>query len=738
VLPSLCGLGPRSDFVPEILIVLGFDALVQRVQSYHPSADVSLLSRAYRYAEWAHREQSRRNGQPYFVHPSQVAEIITELKLDTASICAGLLHDVVEDTDTTADALREDFGEEIASLVDGVTKLGKLNFTNREDRQAESFRKMVVAMARDIRVLLIKLCDRLDNMRTLEFMKPEAQERISRETRDIYAPLAGRLGIHRLKAELEDLSFRYLEPDAFAELSAQMDKTHRDRERYIESVCETIRSRLAEQGYAAEVSGRAKHLYSIQRKMREQGTTVGQLYDLVAFRICVETVSDCYAVLGAVHSLWRPIPGRFKDHIALEKSNGYRSLHTGVIGPERRQVEVQIRTHEMHRVAEYGVAAHWRYKERTGGVDPKDIERFRWLRELADFQRQVKDPVEFLETVKIDVYPEEVYVFTPKGELRVLPRGATPIDFAFAIHSEVGEHCVGARANGQIVPLRHRLRSGDTVEIMTSPTAHPTRDWLTYCRTPRALTKIRNFLRAEQHQKTINLGRELLESEMRTIGLSYTKFSRNEAEVRRICEQFKTQGLEELLLSIGHGKVAADDVVRATRVRGNQPDSEPPPDLREGKLQRLARRITGKDSVGIRVSGQDDVLVRFARCCNPLPGDGITGFITRGRGVTVHRRQCVKTFDLDPERRIDVTWESKAKINRPVQLRVITQSSGTLGLVSQIFSAQRVAVSEANCRAGEDGRTCNTFTVTVSDLDQLQELMHEIKGINGVVEVERI
>ncbi len=718
--------------------MLGFDALVQRVQSYHPSADVSLLSRAYRYAEWAHREQSRRNGQPYFVHPSQVAEIITELKLDTASICAGLLHDVVEDTDTTADALREDFGEEIASLVDGVTKLGKLNFTNREDRQAESFRKMVVAMARDIRVLLIKLCDRLDNMRTLEFMKHEAQERISRETRDIYAPLAGRLGIHRLKAELEDLSFRYLEPDAFVELSAQMDKTHRDRERYIESVCETIRSRLAEQGYAAEVSGRAKHLYSIQRKMREQGSTVGQVHDLVAFRICVETVSDCYAVLGAVHSLWRPIPGRFKDHIALEKSNGYRSLHTGVIGPERRQVEVQIRTHEMHRVAEYGVAAHWRYKERTGGVDPKDIERFRWLRELADFQRQVKDPVEFLETVKIDVYPEEVYVFTPKGELRVLPRGATPIDFAFAIHSEVGEHCVGARANGQIVPLRHRLRSGDTVEIMTSTTAHPTRDWLTYCRTPRALTKIRNFLRAEQHQKTINLGRELLESEMRTIGLSYTKFSRNDAEVRRICEQFKTQGLEELLLAIGHGKVAADEVLKATRVRGNQPDSEPPPDLREGKLQRLARRITGRDNIGIRVSGQDDVLVRFARCCNPLPGDGITGFITRGRGVTVHRRQCVKTFDLDPERRIDVTWESKAKINRPVQLRVITQSSGTLGLVSQIFSAQRVAVSEANCRAGEDGRTCNTFTVTVSDLEQLQELMHEIKGINGVVEVERI
>jgi GTP diphosphokinase / guanosine-3',5'-bis(diphosphate) 3'-diphosphatase len=718
--------------------VSGFDALVQRVHEYHPSADVKLIEKAYNYAEWAHREQSRRNGEPYFVHPSHVAEIITELRLDTASICAALLHDVVEDTDTTIERLRDDFGEEVASLVDGVTKLGKINFVSREDRQAESFRKMVVAMARDIRVLLIKLCDRLDNMRTLEFMKPEAQERIARETMEIYAPLSGRLGIHRLKAELEDLSFQYLEPDTYAELGREMEKTHKDRERYIETVCHTLTTRLSEQGFAADVTGRAKHLFSIQRKLRDQNTALSQLYDLIAFRICVETVSDCYAVLGVVHSRWMPIPGRFKDFVALPKSNGYRSLHTALIGPGRKQIEIQIRTHEMHRVAEYGVAAHWRYKERTGGIDPKDVERFGWLRELAEFQRQVKDPVEFLENVKIDIFPEEVYVFTPKGDVRVLPRGATPIDFAFAIHSEVGQHCVGARANGQIVPLRHKLRSGDTIEIVTSPTAQPNRDWLGYCRTQRALTKIRNFLRAEQRQKTINLGRELVESEMRAIGLSYTKFIRNEGEVRRVCAQFKVGNLEELLLTIGHGKVPADEIVAAARSRSGQSETEPPPDLREGKLQQLARRITGRDHSGIRVSGQDDVLVRFARCCNPLPGDAIIGFITRGRGITVHRRQCVKTFDLDPERRIDVSWDTKAKVNRPVQLRVTTASSGILAVISQVFSAQRVNISEANCRAGDDGRACNTFTFTVSDLDQLRDVMRDIRAIVGVVEVERI
>lgn len=720
--------------------MLGLETLVQRVKSYHPSADAELIERAYRYSEFAHREQTRRSGEPYFVHPARVAEIITELKLDTASICAGLLHDVVEDTLSEVDDIRRDFGDEIAQLVDGVTKLGKINFTSREDRQAESFRKMVVAMARDIRVLLIKLCDRLDNMRSLEFMKPEGQERIAKETMEIFAPLAGRLGIHLLKAELEDLSFRYLEPDAYEYVREQMDKTRKDRDRYLESVCRTITSRLAEQGFAADVTGRAKHLFSIQRKLRDQGSTFEQMFDLIAFRICVETVSDCYSVLGVVHSRWTPIPGRFKDMIALPKPNMYQSLHTTVIGPSRQRIEIQIRTHEMHRVAEFGVAAHWKYKERiSGGVDPKDAERFSWLRELAEYQRQVKDPVEFLENVKIDLFPDEVYVFTPKGDVRVLPRGATPIDFAYAIHSKVGERCSGARANGQIVPLRYKLRSGDTIEVITSNSAQPSRDWLGYCKTPRALTRIRNYLRAEQRQKSINLGRELLENEMRAAEMSFAKFSKNELEQRRLAARFKTSNLEELVLSIGHGKISSDDVVAAMKTREGPSESEPPPDLREGKLQQIARRLTGRDHTGIRVSGEDDVLVRFAKCCNPLPGDPIVGFITRGRGVTVHRRQCPKTFDMDPDRRIEVGWDTKAKINRPVQLRVMTSTSpGILAIISQVFSAQRLNISEANCRAGDDGRACNTFTFSVSDLEQLRIVMRDIKKINGVLEVDRV
>ena len=426
---------------------------------------------------------------------------------------------------------------------------------------------MVVAMARDIRVLLIKLCDRLDNMRSLQFMKPEAQERIARETMDIYAPLAGRLGIQTLKAELEDLAFRYLDPKAYQYLEEKMDKTRKDRARYIDTVCRTITSRLAEQGFAADVTGRAKHLYSIQRKLKEQLCDFEQLYDLIAFRICVETVSDCYAVLGVMHSRWTPIPGRFRDYIALPKPNMYQSLHTAVIGPGRQRIEIQIRTHEMHRAAEHGVAAHWKYKERiSGGVDPKDAERFSWLRELADYQRQVKDPVEFLETVKIDLFPDEVYVFTPKGDVRVLPRGATPIDFAYAIHSEVGHHCSGARANGQIVPLRYKLRSGDVVEILTSTSAQPTKDWLGFCTTSRAIGRVRNFLRAEQREKSINLGRELLEHELRAAGMSYSKFVKNDAEVRRLVTQFKANSLDDMLLSVGYGKAAADDITSCAQV----------------------------------------------------------------------------------------------------------------------------------------------------------------------------
>jgi GTP diphosphokinase / guanosine-3',5'-bis(diphosphate) 3'-diphosphatase len=722
--------------------VLALESLVTRVQSYHPSADLELIRRAYHFSEWAHREQTRKSGEPYFVHPASVAGIAAELKLDTASVCAGLLHDVLEDTHSSMKEIEADFGKEIATIVDGVTKLGKINFISREDRQAESFRKMIVAMAQDIRVLLIKLCDRLDNMRTLDHMKPEAQERIARETMEIYAPLAGRLGMQRIKSELEDLAFRFLDPETFKTLSAKLSKTQKERDHYIETVCRTITARLAEQGFACEASGRAKHVLSIHRKMKEQQCEYEQVYDTVAFRINVESVADCYAALGAMHSRWTPIPGRFKDYIALPKPNMYQSLHTTVIGPGRQRIEIQIRTHEMHRVAEHGIAAHWKYKERhSGGVDPKDAERFGWLRELADFQRNLKDPVEFLESVKIDLFPDEVYIFTPKGDLRVLPRGSTPIDFAYAIHSEVGEHCSGARANGQIVPLRYKLKSGDVMEIMTSQNQQPSKDWLDFCVTTRARARIRGHMRADQRTKSINLGKELLDNEMRGAGMSFSKFVKNEAEVRRVAEAHSVQSLDELLLTIGYGKVATEDVVDS--LRGVKPEAggegEAPASLRSGRIEQFVRKVTGRDQAGIKVSGIDDVLVRYAKCCNPLPGDAIIGFITRGRGVTIHRRECMKAFDTDPERRIDVSWDAKAKINRPVQLVVTTTNKpGILATVSQTFSAQSINISEANCRAGDDGRARNIFTFNCTDLSQLKNVMKALQKVSGVVEVTRI
>jgi GTP pyrophosphokinase len=721
--------------------VLALEQIVDRVHGYHPGADVDLLQRAYHYSEWAHREQTRKSGDPYFVHPASVAGIIAELRLDTASVCAGLLHDVVEDTLATVDDMEREFGHEIATLVDGVTKLGKINFTSREDRQAENFRKMVVAMAQDIRVLLIKLCDRLDNMRTLEHMKPESQERIARETMEIYAPLANRLGIQSIKSELEDLSFQYLDPDAYRKIVGKLAKSKKERERYIEGVCRTITSRLAEHGFAAEVSGRAKHVYSIHRKMKSQQVDFEQVYDTIAFRIGVESVADCYATLGVIHSKWTPIPGRFKDYIALPKPNMYQSLHTTVIGPGRQRIEIQIRTHEMHRVAEQGVAAHWKYKERiSGGVDPEDAQKFTWLRELADFQRNVKDPAEFLESVKIDLFPDEVYVFTPKGDVRVFSRGATPIDFAYAIHSEVGHHCSGARANGQIVPLRYKLKNGDVVEVMTSPSQQPSKDWLDFTATTRARTRIRNFLRSEQREKSINLGRELLETELHTAGMSLTKFLKNEDEVRRAAEAHRLGSKEELLLAIGYGKLAAEEVVK-TLGGPHEPSghSIPPPGLKAGRIEQLVRRVKRRDQGGIRVSGIDDVLVRYAKCCNPLPGDPIIGFITRGRGVTIHRRGCIKAFDTDPERRVEVTWDTRAKINRPVQLKVTTTNKpGILATVSQTFSAQKININEANCRASDDGRACNIFTFQVSDLNQLKTVMKALSKVSGVVEVERV
>jgi len=720
--------------------MLQVDDLIQRVRGYQPLADAELIKRAYDFSYRAHSGQMRKSGDPYFVHPAGVAGIITELRLDTASVCAGLLHDVVEDTLASTKDLEREFGHEIANLVDGVTKLSKINFTSKEDRQAENFRKMVVAMARDIRVLLVKLCDRVDNMRTLEYMKPDAQERIARETLEIYAPLANRLGMASFKSELEDLSFKHLEPEVYAELASTISRTKRERDKYIADVSKTLLARLAEQGFACDVSGRAKHLYSIWRKMKAHDCTVDQIHDLIAFRVLVESVSDCYAALGVVHSKWTPVPGRFKDYVALPKPNMYQSLHTTVIGPSRERLEIQIRTHEMHRVAERGIAAHWRYKERNGGgVADQDAQRFGWLRQLMEWQKELKDPAEFLEGVKVDLFEGEVYVFTPKGDVRVFPRGATPIDFAFAIHSQLGEHITGSRINGKMEPLRYKLRNGDVVDIITNPNQHPSKDWLELAGTTRARAKIRNYLRAEEREKSLRLGRELLERDLRKSGVSLNRLLKNEHELGKLFESLKVQNQDELFIGIGYGKVKSGDVIAIVAPpEEDGRESVPPADLREGRIEGLVRKVIKRDEEGIRLNGINDVLVRYARCCNPLPGDDILGFITRGRGITIHRRGCPKAFDTDPARRVEIAWDAKAKINRNVQLRVTTANRpGILATVGHTFSAQGINISEANCRAGDDGRAVNVFTFVCSDMNQLKNVMRALQKVEGVVAVER-
>jgi len=710
--------------------------ILDKVKSYHPGADTDLINKAYVYSARMHEGQMRKSGDPYFVHPVCVADIIAEMRLDPASVCAALLHDV-EDTDATETDITQLFGEEVSFLVEGVTKLGRINFTCKEDQQAESFRKMLVAMARDIRVLLVKLADRLDNMRTLDHMKRDSQERIATETLEIYAPLAGRLGIHWLKAELEDLSFRYLHPEASTELSRQLKKRGKDSERYITDVTKRLQKMLIERGFAVEVQGRTKHLYSIYRKMRRQKIEFEQVQDIIAFRVLMENVADCYAALGVVHSQWTPIPGRFKDYIALPKPNMYQSLHTTVIGPGHKRIEVQIRTHEMHRTAELGIAAHWKYKERTGGLDAKDAARFAWLRQLMEFQQDVSDPAEFLDSVKVDLFPDEVYVFTPKGDVKTFPRGSTPLDFAYAIHSEVGSHCVGARINGAMVPLRYKLHNGDVVEILTNNSQHPNKDWLDFVATGKARSRIRAYIRSEERKRGMKIGRDLLEREMRKSDLSMSRFLKSDN--KKVYDRFRVGNADELFAQIGYGKVQPTQVVDVVAPKEDPKARE---SLKPGIIERTVNRVRKEPSGGILIDGMDDVMVRFAKCCNPLPGDAVTGWITRGRGVTIHRRGCHKAMELDPERRVDVSWgtnNKNRKMELPVAMRVTTADKpGILANVSSAFTANGVNITEANCRTSADGRAVNVFQFTLGDVGKLKALMRNIQRIDGVIDVERV
>jgi len=710
------------------------DQIISELAGYFPSADVPLVRRAYEFAAQAHDGQTRKSGDPYVTHPLAVAQIIAELKLDVASVCAGLLHDCVEDTSATVEQLGDLFGKEIAFLVDGVTKLGKLPYSTREEQQAENFRKMLLAMARDIRVILVKLCDRLDNMRSLHHLPPEKQERIASETMQIYAPLANRLGIQWVKVELEDLAFKYLYPGEYEQLAAEVAKSRGERLEYIHHVEKLIHKEMTEHGVPCDVMGRAKHLWSIYQKMKRTQRPFEEIHDAIGFRVITDTQMHCYQGLGVAHQTWTPIPGRFKDYIALPKPNLYQSLHTAVIGPRGERIEIQIRTREMNLVAEHGIAAHWKYKE--GSVASVDDKKFAWLRQLMENQKELRDPTEFLESVKIDLFGDEVYVFTPQGDVKALPKGACPIDFAYAVHSNIGDHCSGARVNGMIVPLRYQLRNGDTIEIITSPNQKPNKDWLKLVKTARARTKIRYLLRTEQRDKAVVLGNDLLDKALRKHN---TTLARAEKQLIAAAKELRCVSVDELIIQIGYGKITTQQVLEKALPELTKKEHEAPP-RSESMLKTLLRKVTRRTATsGIKVAGEEDILVRFAKCCSPLPGDPIVGFITRGRGVTVHRRDCDKGLDLDPERRIDVEWDGNGKAQHEVAIQILcADKPGLLAHISQSFSDQGVNISQAHCRATDDGRAVNTFHASVRDLDQLKSVIRSLSRIKGVFSVDRV
>jgi len=709
--------------------------VLRLVTEYNPDGDADLVRKAWEYADRAHKGQKRRSGEPYVIHPLRVAHLIAELKLDVPSICAGLLHDCVEDTPSTLEDLSGKFDQEVAFLVDGVTKLGKLRWKSREDRQAESFRKMLVAMARDIRVILIKLADRMDNMRTLDAMPPDRQEGIAQETMEIYAPLANRLGIYWIRAELEDLSFRYMLPEEHEKLASDLASHDRERRRYTRKVEGILRKTMAKRGVRCTVAGRSKNLWGIHSKMR-RGRDLDQIHDIVAFRIITGSIQDCYAALGVVHEQFVPIPGRFKDYIAMPKPNRYQSLHTSVVGPDGERMEVQIRTEEMHRIAEEGIAAHWVYKEGRGELSVEDKKKFGWLRQLVEFQQDLTDPTEFINAVKIDLFSDEVYVFTPQGEVRAYPRGATPVDFAYSIHTEVGHHCAGARVNGLIVPLRYKLRNGDRVEIITNPNQRPNKDWLKFVVSARARSKIRHHIRKEQREKGREMGRDLLEKAFRKRGRSLAKLQKA-GELKKGVHAMRLGTEEELYMQVGFGRVTAKQVVDAVLPR--EEEEEPKKKPARERIAEVFQRVRPKPTSGILVQDVDNLVVRIAQCCGPVPGDRIMGFITRGRGVTIHKSECARALDLDPARRIEVSWDERTKVEHPVALKVhTTDRPGLLAKMSTAFSDLGVNISSAECKATDDARAVNTFHFSVYNLDDLKRVTKALQRIKGVYSVERV
>lgn len=715
--------------------MIRFEEILEKVEGYNPQCDADLLRRAYVFSAREHRGQVRRSGEPYLVHPLNVASILANLKADDISIVVGLLHDVLEDTLTTKDAIAQQFGAEVADLVDGLTKISRFSYVSREEAQAETFRKMVLAMVSDLRVVLVKLADRLHNMRTLGHLPAEKRREIARETMDIYAPIANRLGMGLLKGELEDLAFLHLEPEEYARVAREVEGRLRGSERTIEQIRAQLEKQLREAGISGEVTGRRKRLYSIWTKMKRRGMEAAQLYDVLAFRIVMAETRDCYAALGLVHQLWRPVPGRIKDYVAMPKPNFYQSLHTTVLSDRAQPFEVQIRTKEMDLIAERGIAAHWRYKE--GRLDPAaDDARFRWLRQLVDWQSDVKDPRQFLSALKVDLYPDEVYTFTPKGEVFAFPRGATPVDFAYRIHSDLGQRCVGARVNGKLVPLRTPLVSGDIVEILTAPNQTPSRDWLSFVVTSRARHKIRQFIHTQENLRAIDLGRRLLERELKKYKKTVKKIEEHPDFTQALQDWGYTRP-EEFLAAIGYGKMAAKSA--AERFVSPEELASPARASRESTVSRVVRKILPFGAPDIVVVGHNDLLASLAKCCNPLPGEKIVGYITRGRGVSVHSESCpnVRNLLYDPERSIDVAWAGERGGAYAIELEVLVDDRpGLLADLTKAIAGEGSNIRRIEAKSeGPEGYVA--LALEISDLKHLEKILARLRAVTGVRQVLR-
>ena len=708
--------------------------ILDTIASYNPEADLAMVQKAYVYAAAAHAGQTRLSGEPYLLHPLEAAHTLAQLRLDEASVVSGLLHDTVEDTSTTIEDIEEEFGAEVAAIVNGVTKISLMTFETKEEQQAENIRKMILAMSEDIRVLIVKLADRLHNMRTLGFQKAHKQKLIAQETMDIYAPLANRLGLHRIKLDLEELSFRYIKPDVYAHISEWLEKHRADDEEYIHDVIRVLQGILEENDIRALIKGRIKHPYSIYHKMVAQNLTMDEMHDIIAFRVIVADLKDCYASLGLVHTEWRPIPGRFKDYISMPKANMYQSLHTTVIGPRNERMEVQIRTDEMDKLAENGLASHWLYKE-DGRMRAKDVRQFTWLREMLDWQKMESDSREFLRSLRFDLFKDEIYVFTPKGEVKELPEDATPVDFAYQIHTQVGNTCVGAKINGKLVPLSAKLHSGDMVEIITDTHRHPSRDWLKFVKTAKARTRIQHYVRTEERARSITLGRDMLEKQGRKLGVNVAK-ALKEGELDKVIKELGITSVDELFSLVGYAHLTPQKILRLM-----VPREEAEKLSEEEKPQEKPQEKTSgpKKTESVVIQGMRDVMVRYAKCCSPVPGDAIVGYISRGRGVTVHTSDCATIQEMEPERLIAVQWEGGTdNMPYPARIRIIAKNvKGVLGIIATSLAEEGVNIESGSVRSLMENKAELDFVVEVKDTVHLYRVIDKLRVADCVEEIAR-